>query len=389
MALTIPKRSARTVQKQAAKKPAAKAKPAEKARKKAAPLPPPMPKLKSKPAEKPAAKRSELPAKAHAQLYGAKVSTAETLRLSSKKEWPVQAIIQEMVLEEPRISRVNIASKDLKLRMEYHSHVALEYNRGTKWSEFIYFDPSGPRKERLLTSTFERDYYRVSEVEAGRAALSFLQAHKRAFIPDAGVFEIIMEVYITSKTEGKKDLSTLSAGELVVVYNELAEAVGKQAIKTPYKGSKKDLLTRIEALRAEAAQPTPQQEAAAASNAAKAEDRLAGLNDLKAEKAAAKAAKTSTTKENTMATAKKATPKKTAPAAKKAAPKKAAPAAKKATTAKKAAAPKKQGIGAYCTELIRNGKTNEEVLAAVKRKFPDANTSAASVSWYRNKLKDE
>lgn len=45
------------------------------------------------------------------------------------------------------------------------------------------------------------------------------------------------------------------------------------------------------------------------------------------------------------------------------------------------------GVGDLAKELIREGKTNEEVLAAVKEKFPDAKTSMASINWYRNKLR--
>lgn len=275
---------------------------------------------------------------------------------------------------------VNLKLGELCVRLNYNAHVAVEYNRGTKWSEYLYFDPSGPRKGRLLTSSFAKEFYRSSEITVGRAALSFLRAHKRAYIPEDGVFEIIMEVYIMAETEGNK-LEALSAPGLLKVYNELAEAVGKKPLKAPFKGSKKDLLARITTLQVEAAKPTPQQEAAAASSAAKAETRLAGLNELRASKAASKAAQPSTTKENDMAATKKAaTTKKTTPAAKKATPKK--PAAK-ATIGK----PKKQGIGAFCIDLIKKGKSNEEVLAAVKKQFPDANTSASSVAWYRNKVK--
>lgn len=76
--------------------------------------------------------------------------------------------------------------------------------------------------------------------------------------------------------------------------------------------------------------------------------------------------------------------------------KKAAPAkAKKASTptkAKKAAAPKaegtkKRGIGAFCKELIGKGKTNDEILEAVAKEFPGANTSKGSIAFYRNAVK--
>jgi hypothetical protein len=40
-------------------------------------------------------------------------------------------------------------------------------------------------------------------------------------------------------------------------------------------------------------------------------------------------------------------------------------------------------------ELILKGKSNEDVLAAVAKQFEGAKTSAASIAWYRNKLKSE
>lgn len=50
---------------------------------------------------------------------------------------------------------------------------------------------------------------------------------------------------------------------------------------------------------------------------------------------------------------------------------------------------KAPGVGDLAKELIRAGKTNEEVLAAVKEKFPEAKTSMASINWYRNKLRGD
>lgn len=50
---------------------------------------------------------------------------------------------------------------------------------------------------------------------------------------------------------------------------------------------------------------------------------------------------------------------------------------------------KAPGVGDLAKELIRAGKTNEEVLAAVKEKFPEAKTSMASINWYRNKLRTD
>lgn len=50
-------------------------------------------------------------------------------------------------------------------------------------------------------------------------------------------------------------------------------------------------------------------------------------------------------------------------------------------------APKAPGIGDVAKDLIRSGKTNDEVLAGIKAAFPDSNTSMASVNWYRNNLR--
>ena len=51
--------------------------------------------------------------------------------------------------------------------------------------------------------------------------------------------------------------------------------------------------------------------------------------------------------------------------------------------------PKAPGVGDVAKELIRAGKTNEEVLAQVKEQFPESKTSMASINWYRNKLRTD
>lgn len=51
--------------------------------------------------------------------------------------------------------------------------------------------------------------------------------------------------------------------------------------------------------------------------------------------------------------------------------------------------PKDPGVGDVAKTLIREGKTNEQVLAAIKEQFPDAKTSMASINWYRNKLRSD
>lgn len=53
--------------------------------------------------------------------------------------------------------------------------------------------------------------------------------------------------------------------------------------------------------------------------------------------------------------------------------------------------PKKRGsgIGDAIRDLLRAGKTNPDILEAIKKKFPDANTSLSSINWYRGKLRAE
>jgi len=66
--------------------------------------------------------------------------------------------------------------------------------------------------------------------------------------------------------------------------------------------------------------------------------------------------------------------------------------ATKAKKTKKAAADKpakKPGVGDVAIEALRAGKSNEEVLALVQKKFPNASVSTSSIAWYRNKLRSD
>jgi hypothetical protein len=60
-----------------------------------------------------------------------------------------------------------------------------------------------------------------------------------------------------------------------------------------------------------------------------------------------------------------------------------------APAAEPAKAPKepKRNIGFVAREAIMAGKTNQEALTSVKAEFPDAETTMASINWYRNDLK--
>lgn len=46
-------------------------------------------------------------------------------------------------------------------------------------------------------------------------------------------------------------------------------------------------------------------------------------------------------------------------------------------------------VGSIANAALREGKTNEEALAAVQEALPEAKTSLASINWYRNKLRSE
>lgn len=51
------------------------------------------------------------------------------------------------------------------------------------------------------------------------------------------------------------------------------------------------------------------------------------------------------------------------------------------------AKPAKRGVGTVITEALKAGQTNDQALAAVKAEFPDSATGKQTVSWYRNKLR--
>ena len=57
--------------------------------------------------------------------------------------------------------------------------------------------------------------------------------------------------------------------------------------------------------------------------------------------------------------------------------------------AEKEKAEPKRGVGTVAMEAILNSATNEDALTAVRKEFPDANTTKASINWYRNKLRKD
>lgn len=253
---------------------------------------------------------------------------------------------------------VNLTLKELCVRRDHESRVALEFNRGTKWSEYLAFDPRGVQVYRLETVEFHKRFTRTLSSSLEGAASAFLRSLKDAYLPWEGAADVLLEILIMAKTNGSKDLSAMDAKELVAYHNQLAFHVpGIIALKS-WKNAKSELVARIKELEGKVKQPTAAQQKHAA-------DGKPAETEAKPKRKAEPVAKGG-----------KVTVSKT-------------PKAKPAKSEKAPAAPRGQGIGAFCMDLLGKGKSNEEVLSAVKAKFPDAKTSAASVAWYRNKLVSE
>lgn len=99
-----------------------------------------------------------------------------------------------------------------------------------------------------------------------------------------------------------------------------------------------------------------------------------------AEKAAKEKAKADAKAAKLSKTAKKATKKTATPGDKADKPSAKAPKAPKAT--------KVRGIGTIVREALKAKKSTEECIALVKKEFPKAKTTPASVAWYRNDLRE-
>lgn len=261
------------------------------------------------------------------------------------------------------LRKLNIPAGELRVRRDHNSRVAMEYYRGDLWSEYVAFDAHGPQCFRMPTAEFEQRFNRFLETPTERAALTFLRSLPSAHLPGDGVQSLLLEIF-TMTNLNTTDLSAKTLAELTAFYN----AIGATQELPPVKSfkSKPEAIKRIGALQEKVKAPTEKQKANGVSHVA---DTLA-----KAAKKAPAAKKDAPEKKGAVGKAK----------------------AKEAAKAKAAAKPKKEGgaargsgIGAFCMDLIAKGKTNEEVLEAVKKKFPDAKTSTASIAWYRNKAKEE
>jgi len=272
--------------------------------------------------------------------------------------------------------------EQLSVRQDYNRHVALEFAQDERTSSYLAYSSDGLCIEQMSAPLF---YKKFSSILSSATAhkeqfvlhvVSLLKSVKQAYLPAPRASLILMEILIMAANEGSKDLKTMDLKSLTALYNQLAAAKGMRQI-VEFK-SKAIALKRLEPLMAELAQPTPKQQEAAdkVSEKAKVSKAPATPKVAKVSKAPAapKVAKVSK-----------------APAAPKVAKVSKAPAAPKVAKPKNGVEPagRGKGIGAFCITLIQKGQDNESILQSVKNQFPGAKTSAASIAWYRNKLRCE
>lgn len=282
---------------------------------------------------------------------------------------------------------VNLGLDQMAARLSHDRRVAVPFYRDDRKVALLQFTPSGPVARELPSHSFDENYKTLVDQPVERVALTLIGATRTCYLPGSRVMPILMEIFNMSQTNGTGDLNSLSQADLTETYNKLAAAAKKPTVKS-FK-DKATAVKRIQALQDEVAEPSAAQKEASAKALAEAGAGQKASDAPAAKKVAAKKAKDTASiaaSKAAFAAAKKVPAKKAAakPAAK--APAKKASAQKPEAGEKK---PRGSGIGAFCMELIGKGKSNEEVLAAVKTKFPDAATSASSVAWYRNKLKQD
>lgn len=271
----------------------------------------------------------------------------------------------------------NLALADMGAVLSHQSRVALPFYRDERRVCYVQFSPKGPELAEMAPIPFDGIYHRKYAEPVLSVASKFLKASLDAYLPDVRAKKTLAEIIIMASTNNT-DAASLTVAQLTAAYNEVAAALGKPTVKS-FK-DKPTATKRLEAIKAEAtALSKSQQEHADKADQPPPAD--GGDDD------APKAGK------------RKAAAAKKAPAAKtsRAAQRDAHNEAKKASAAKKAPAkkasadakPRGMGIGAFCCDLLVKGKSNDEVLAAVQAKFPDAKTSSASIAWYRNDLRNK
>ncbi len=279
--------------------------------------------------------------------------------------------------------KVNLSLGEMGARLSHERRVAVPFYRDDRKVGCLQFGSSGPLLRELPVDSFDSNYTVRHQEPVLSVVLKFVSAVRTCYLPGSRVLPTLMEIFNMAITNGSGDLESLSQAQLTEHYNQLAEAAKRPTVKG-FK-DKATAIKRIKDLEAEASEPTEAQKRAAAAQ----EDKEAHANDNAFNKhLAAKRASKQVVAKQVVADA-PATKAKGKPVAAKKAGTKVASKAAKAVKAEGEKKPRGSGIGAFCCEMILKGKSNEDVLTAVKAKFPDASTSASSVAWYRNKLKNE
>lgn len=293
---------------------------------------------------------------------------------------------------------INMSLDQMGARLSHERRVAVPFYRDERKVGCLQFEASGPVLKELPIESFDRNFTKRHEEPVLSVVLKLVGAVRTCYLPGSRVLPTLMEMFNMAITNGSGDLTSLSQAQLTEHYNQLATAAQRPTVKG-FK-DKATALKRIKDLEAEASEPNEAQKRRAQAQAEKeAHANDNAFNKHLAAKRAAKAQGEAAAERGQGQSLADVPPASRRPAAKKAAAKKVA--AKKAAPAKKVAAkkaapkaegekkPRGRGIGNYACEMILKGKSNEEVVKAVLTKFPDASTSASSVAWYRNKLKNE
>lgn len=217
----------------------------------------------------------------------------------------------------------------MRLLRNRRGQIAFEVNVGNALVKFIRITSDGPRFDNSEKRAFYGEYNTLIDTHTEFDNLvSLLTSAKRGYRHSAEICEFLGARVMA------KNFSEMALQELISVYNKLALAVGRKPRKAF--ASKAEAISAIESLDALVKGPTQTQQ----------------RNEEKV-------IMTTKVDEN----------------------------GEVVSVAEKK--PRGKGIGARACELILEGKTNEEVIAAIKAEIPDAHPTPATMAWYRNKLRKE
>lgn len=212
---------------------------------------------------------------------------------------------------------------ELSIRKDHNGHCALEFERGFRWTKYIANTEVGPRVFSARTQDFDRDFKVVEGRDAHSAALSFLGIAHTAYEYNFGVIDILLGIIMSKQT------ADMTIADIVRAYNEVAGAL-RRPPKANFK-TKAEGLTALDTLDREAREMLPAQQ----------------VVEVKKEVVSAK----------------------------------------RQAAKPKTEGGKRPGVGAFCVTLIKDGKSNEEVLAEVLVKWPEAKTSKSCIAYYRSGIK--